>query len=64
MATDSTASDDDIPPPLPRKAREVDYSNLSDKDNLAMSDYSSPIIINNIVSCCYSVKLLFNYLHY
>ncbi|XP_050543349.1 dedicator of cytokinesis protein 1 isoform X2 [Daktulosphaira vitifoliae] len=48
VTTDSTASDDDVPPPLPRKARETDYSNLSDKDNLAMSDYSSPIIINNI----------------
>ncbi|XP_050420571.1 dedicator of cytokinesis protein 1 isoform X2 [Adelges cooleyi] len=49
VTTDSTASDDDTPPPLPAKARESDYSNLSDKDNLAMSDYSSPIIMNNIM---------------
>lgn len=49
MATDSTASDDDTPPPLPAKTRESDYSNLSDKDNLGLSDYSSPIIMNNIM---------------
>lgn len=49
MATDSTASDDDTPPPLPAKTRESDYSNISDKDNLGLSDYSSPIILNNIM---------------
>lgn len=49
VATDSTASDDDTPPPLPAKNRESDYTNLSDKDSLALSDYSSPIIVNNIM---------------
>lgn len=47
--TDSTASDDDTPPPLPAKTRESDYSNLSDKDSIGLSDYSSPIITNNIM---------------
>lgn len=51
VATDSTASDDDTPPPLPAKARESDYTNLSDKESLGLSDYSSPIIINNIMVC-------------
>lgn len=49
MATDSTASDDDTPPPLPAKNRESDCTNLSDKDSLGLSDYSSPIIVNNIM---------------
>lgn len=47
VATDSTASDDDIPPPLPAKNRESEYTNLSDKDSLSLPDYSSPIIMNN-----------------
>lgn len=49
VATDSTASDDDTPPPLPAKTRESDYSNLSDKESLGLSDYSCPIIMNNIM---------------
>ncbi|XP_026809422.1 dedicator of cytokinesis protein 1 isoform X2 [Rhopalosiphum maidis] len=50
LATDSTASDDDTPPPLPAKTRESDYSNLSDKDSMGLPDYCSPIIMNNIMS--------------
>lgn len=56
VATDSTASDDDTPPPLPAKTRESDYSNLSDKDSLGLPDYCSPIIMNNIMV---SVHVLF-----
>lgn len=56
IVTDSTASDDDTPPPLPAKARDSDYSNLSDKDSLGLSDYSSPIIMDNIMV---SVHILF-----
>lgn len=60
-ATDSTASDDDTPPPLPAKTRESDYSNLSDKESLGLPDYSSPIIMNNIMV---SVSVLFYILSY
>lgn len=48
VATDSTASDDDTPPPLPAKTRESDYSNLSDKDSIGLPDYSSPSIVNSV----------------
>jgi len=55
VATDSTASDDDTPPPLPAKTRESDYSNLSDRDSLGLPDYCSPIIMNNIMVSGHSV---------
>lgn len=60
MTTDSTASDDDTPPPLPAKTRESEYSNLSDRDSLGLSDYCSPIIINNIMVCNIFIYVLYN----
>lgn len=65
MTTDSTASDDDTPPPLPAKTRESEYSNLSDRDSLGLSDYCSSIIMNNIVvSIIYCINFFYNIIYF
>lgn len=45
--TDSTASEDDPPPPLPIKTREADYGNLSDE---LSSHQSAAGALNNLKS--------------
>ena len=47
--TDSTASEDDPPPPLPVKTREVDYCNLTDDSSFNYCSASSLVSISRSI---------------